>query len=139
MTVGQWLGRARGVDTEIALLEEALQKARDQATRVTQSYEGDGAQSTKNPHKLDRLAEYADMIREKRDELIAVKQEIAEAIFQLPDWRMRTVAFSYFCECEKLEGIAVSMGYSYRQTKRIKNRAVETLEHVLECHPWSVV
>ena len=110
-----------------------MQRARDQATRITQNYDADGAQSTKDPHKLDRLAEYADMIQRKRDELTATKCEIAEAIFKLTDWRLRTVAFAYFAECQKLEEIAYKMGYSYRQVKRIKNRAVETLERVLEC------
>lgn len=117
------------------MLESALQRARDQATRITQNYEADGAQSSKDPHKLDKLAEYADMLQRKKDELTETKCEITEAIFRLPDWRMRTVAFAYFADCQKLEGIAVSMGYSYRQVKRIKNRAIETLERVLECPP----
>ena len=92
MNVRQWLGRARYIDREIQSLEKALQDARDQATRITQNYEADGAQSSKDPHKLDKLAEYADMLQRKKDELTETKCEITEAIFRLPDWRMRTVA-----------------------------------------------
>lgn len=139
MNVRTWLFRARSIDKEIAKYEEALQKAKDAATRITQNYEGDGAQSTKDPHKLDSIAVYSDLLREKTLELFKVKCEITEALFKLEDSRQRRVAFAYFAECEKLEKIAVDMHYSYRQVKRIKNRAVETLERVLECPPSSMI
>ena len=107
--------------------------------RITQNYEADGAQSSKDPHKLDRLAEYADMIREKRDELITVKKEITEAIYQLEDGRQRTVLMEFFVNAKKLEKVAVDVNYSYPQTKRFLKHGVAGLEKKVSLNdPYSL-
>lgn len=140
MNVRQWLWSARGINKEIAKYKEALQRARDRASRITQNYSADVAQSSKDPHtKLDTIAEYISLIEEKETALDKARLEIAKVVLALPDWRQRTVAFAYFCECDRMEKIASDMGYSFRQAKRIKNRAVESIERVLECPPTSVI
>ena len=85
ITARQWLGRARGINREIEALTNAKQETRDQLLRITQNYSSDGAQSTKDPHKYDRLAELEDLIDQKVDELIRVKREITEEISKLQE------------------------------------------------------
>lgn len=128
MNARQWLGRARYIDREIQSLEKALQDARDQATRITQNYAADGAQSTKDPHKLDSLAEYADLIRQKQEELFEAKKEITAAIYQLWDGRLRTILVDYYINILTLEQIAVKESYSYAHVKRLRLRGIEAIE-----------
>ena len=68
------------------------------------------------------------MIREKRDELITVKKEITEAIYQLEDGRQRTVLMEFFVNAKKIEKVAVDVNYSYPQTKRFLKHGVAGLE-----------
>ena len=65
MNVKQWLGRARYIDLEISALEQDRKIAVDRLTRITQSYDSDGAQTSPDPHKFDRLAEYDEQIQQK--------------------------------------------------------------------------
>ena len=132
MTARQWLGRARYIDREIAALETALADARDAATRITQNYEADGAQTSKDPHKLDRIAEYADMLAGKFEELIEVKREIAEAILRLEDGRHRTLLTLYYICGKSWEEVAAEMHYQWRQTMRIRREAHEAFEKMAQ-------
>lgn len=131
MTARQWLGRARGINKELDMLEKALQEARDAATRITQNYESDGAQTSKDPHKLDRLGEYADMIREKQEALFDIKREITGAIYKLQDNRQRTVLFEYYINCcQSWEEVAAKTHYSWRTTMYIRKKALSEFEKV---------
>lgn len=124
----QWLGRARGINREIDALLNAKAEARDQLLRITQNYSSDGAQSTKDPHKFDRLAELENLIDQKVDELFSVKQEVTEAINKLQDGRQRTVLLSYYVRCKTQEEIAVEIHYSYRNVKRWLRSGVAEIE-----------
>lgn len=68
------------------------------------------------------------MIREKRDELITVKKEIAEAIFKLWDGRLRSILIDYYINLQSLEEIAVQEHYSYAHVKRLRLRGIEAIE-----------
>ena len=126
--VRQWLGRARGINREIDALIHAKQEARDQLLRITQNYESDGAQSSKDPHKYDRLAEFENMIDQKAIELLAVRQEITEVIGLLQDGRQRTVLLDYYVRCISLEQTAYEMHYSYANVKKIRAKAIAAIE-----------
>ena len=128
MNAKQWLGRARAIAREIDAYKMAKQEARDQLTRITQSYESDGAQSSKDPHKYDRLVEFDNLIDQKLNELTATRIEITEAISQLEDGRHRTVLLDYYVRLMTLEQIAVEINYSYRQVKRYRAAALQRFE-----------
>ena len=123
-----WLGRARGINREIETLLNTKQEARDQLLRITQNYSKDGAQSTKNPHKYDRLVELDNLIDQKVDELLTVKAEITAAINSLEDGRQRCVLLSYYVRCKTLEETAVEMHYSYRAVKKYHRAGILELE-----------
>lgn len=128
----QWLGRARSIDREIKTLEKTVQETRDQVLSITQNYSSDGAQSTKNPHKFDRLVELEQLVEQMKEELCKTKTEILETINTVPDGRQRTVLMDYYIRGMTLEQTAVEMHYSYANVKKIRAKAIRHLEHEKE-------
>ena len=123
----QWLGRARYIDREIELLKKTKQETRDNLTKITQSYESDGAQTTKDPHKFDRLVEFEGTIDEMLDELYATETEILHAILELEDRRQKYVLIAYYINMQTIEKIAVEMNYSFRQITNIRRRGIQEI------------
>lgn len=124
----KWLGRARSIEREIDSLTKTKQETRDRLLQITQNYTSDGAQSTKDPHKYDRLVELESMIDQKVEELLTAKKEITDAIGKIPDGRQRTVLLGYYVRCKTQEEIAVEMKYSYRNVKRMLRAGVAEIE-----------
>ncbi len=131
----KWLDRARTIDREIEALLAAKDEARDQLTKITQSYESDGSQSSKDPHKFDRLAELESLIDEKVDQLEKTKVEILAEINKLESGKQRTVLIDYYVRCMTFEEIAVATGRSFRNVAYTKKRGVQAVEkNLLNVH-----
>ena len=131
MTAKQWLNRGRRIDQEISKLMETKELIEARLTSITQSYDSDGAQSTKDPHKFDRLVEIDSLISERADELTRTKAEILTAINQLPDSRQRMVLISYYIDGKTWEQTAVDLHYSYMHIMRIHGYALAGIEKML--------
>jgi len=131
MTAKQWLNRARRIDREIRTLEEVITSTRERLESVTQSYSGDGAQSSKDPHKFDRLVELESLVNEKINEQIQIKTEILEAISQIRDRRQRMVLMEYYVNMKTWEQVAVDIGHSYQHTHRIHGYALRSIEKII--------
>lgn len=124
----KWLGRARSIDREINALIRAANETRDALTKITQNYSSDGAQSSPDPHKFDKLVELEHLIDEKGQMLLETKGEIVTAIYKLDDGRHRTVLLDYYIRGMTLEEIAVEIHASYRQTKRYHRAGISEIE-----------
>lgn len=131
MTAKQWLNRARRIDREIRTLEEVITSTRERLESVTQSYSGDGAQSSKDPHKFDRLVELESLVNEKINEQIQIKTEILEAISQIRDRRQRIVLTEYYLNMKTWEQVAVEINYSWRQVMNIHGRALQEMQRII--------
>ena len=131
MNAKQWLSRARFIDREIAMLQKTKEETRDNLTKITQSYESDGAQTTKDPHKYDRLVELENEIDQKVDELIDTKREIMNVIFKVEDRNQRQVLISYYIRMKTLEKIAVEMNYSFRQIGNIRRYGIREVQKII--------
>ena len=131
MTAKQWLNRARRIDREIRALEEVISSTRKRLESVTQSYSGDGTQSSKDPHKFDRLVELESLVNEKIDEQIQIKTEILEAISQIRDRRQRIVLTEYYLNMKTWEQVAVEINYSWRQVMNIHGRALQEMQRII--------
>lgn len=131
MTAKEWLRRGWQIDQEINSLLRTKQETRDRLTSVTAGYDGESVQGTRDPHKYDRLAELDEMIDQRIDQLVAVKQEIVDAIAQVEDSRYRTLLTERYMEFKTWEQIAVDMDYSYMHTCRLHGEALRELEKVL--------
>lgn len=127
MNMKQWLGRARFIDRELQALRDARRKTFEGLTNITQNYCSDGAQTTPNPHKLDRLIELNDMIDRKETELTVARLEIMTAIMKVPSGNQRAVLMAYFINGKTLENIGVENGYSARNAQNVRNRGVRWL------------
>lgn len=132
MDARQWLGRGRTIDRQIDALLEAKRVARERAESITQNYSEDGAQSTKDPHKYDRLVELENLIEQKEEELNATKAEIIETVWKLKDGRQRTVLLHYYVNILSLEQTAVKMHYSYENVKYLRRKAIGNMTKILE-------
>lgn len=139
MTAKQYLNRVRRIDREIESLLRMVDKTKESVTSITQKYDGDGAQSTKDPHKFDRLVTLESLVDEKVGQLVDLKAEILKTIMQLEDNRQRIVLMEYYLEMKTFEEIAASNHYSWRQVHRIHGRALQEIQHVIECHMDFVV
>lgn len=131
MTAKQYLNRVRRIDKEIAALLRLVQKTRESLTSVTQSYDGDGAQSSKDPHKYDRLVELESLVDQKIDEQIQLKADILCTIMELDDRRQRLVLMEYYVEMKTFEEISVDIHYSWKQTHRIHAAALREIDRVI--------
>lgn len=131
MTAKQYLNRVRRIDKEIEALLRLVQRTRESLETVTQNYDSDGAQSTKNPHKYDRLVELESLVDAKIDEQISMKAEILNTIMQLEDRRQRLVLMEYYVEMKTWEQVAVDMNYSYMHITRIHGYALKAIQEVL--------
>lgn len=134
MTARQWLGRARHIDREIDALMATHDETLARLTKVTQSYSDDPVSGTKDPHRFDKLAELNETINGKIDMLVDVKQEITEVIYQLEDGRYRALLQMYYVNGLTWEEVAAQMHYTWRWTMKLRRRAIEEIEQVIERH-----
>ena len=131
MTAKQWLHRARTIDKEIEVLLDEKQQTLDRLLQITQSYTRSEAQTSKDPHKIDKLIEYEDKIDRKVDELAAVKQEIGSIIDLLEDDHQRIALRGYYLAIKTWEQVAVDMNYSFQGVMLIRKKAIEEVEKIL--------
>lgn len=127
MNAKQFLSRGRWIEREITSLNRTRDETRDRLTHITQSYDGDGAQTTKDPHKFDALVELEYKLDERIDELCAVKTEILDAIGKLEDSRERLALQLYYIDMKSWEQVAVELHYSWRQTMYIRKQAINNI------------
>lgn len=132
MTAKQYLNRVRRIDKEIEALLRMVRKTRESLESMTQNYDGDGAQSTKNPHKFDRLVELESMVDKKIDEQIDLKAEILNTIMQLDDRRQRLVLMEYYVEMKTWEQVAVDLNYSYMHITRLHGYALKEIGKLIK-------
>lgn len=128
MTVKQWLNRAKRLDREINTLLELKQSVYDHLVSITQRYDSDGSQSTKDPHKYDRLAEIGNDIDKKIDAFTDIREEIFQTIMMVDDSRYRQILIGRYIAGWTWERIAVDINYSYIQTVRLHGNALQAIK-----------
>ena len=131
MNAKQFLSRGRWIEREITSLIRTRDETRDRLMHITQSYDGDGAQTTKDPHKFDSLVELEDKIDELIDRLYATKTEILGVIDRLEDRREFLALKVYYIDMKTWEEVAVEMNYTWRQTMRIRKAALLHVEEIM--------
>lgn len=131
MTAKQYMNRVRRVDKEITALENLLQKTRDTLENTTQKYDSDGSQSTKDPHKFDRLMELESLIDQKISEQLVLKAETLETIGKVRDRTQRIVLTEYYLNMKTWEQVAVNINYSYQHTHRIHGHALQEVNRII--------
>lgn len=131
MTAKQFLSRGRWIEREITSLIRTRDETRDRLTHITQNYDGDGAQTTKDPHKFDSLVELEDKIDELIDRLYATKTEILGVIDRLEDRREFLALKVYYIDMKTWEEVCVEMTYSWKQMMRIRKKAISHVDEIM--------
>lgn len=131
MNAKQFLSRGRWIEREITSLIRTRDETRDRLTHITQNYDGDGAQTTKDPHKFDSLVELEDKIDELIDRLYATKTEILGVIDKLEDRREFLALKVYYIDMKTWEEVCVELHYSWRQTMYIRKQAIKHVDEII--------
>ena len=121
----------RRIDKEISALLRLVQSTRESLESITQNYNTDGAQVTKDTHKFDRLIELEALVDSKVDEQIELKAEILRTIMQLDDRRQRLVLMEYYIEMKTWEQVAVDLNYSYMHITRLHGYALKEVQKII--------
>lgn len=141
MNAKQFLGRARWADKEIVSLMRTRDETYDRLTHITQSYDGDGAQATKDPHKFDSYVALEQKLDQMVDELCDIKLEIINVLAQLTDSRERMILKRYYVDVRddgldkdrmiSWEKVAVDCGLSWRHVMRLRKMAYRHVEEII--------
>lgn len=131
MTAKEYLTRARTLDRELIALERARARTIAQLTNSTQSLTGDIVQSTKDPHKFDRLGDLAGEIQRRTKELDRVRSEILRTVNRVPDGLCRIVLIERYLNVKSFERVAVDNNISIRNVWRIHGRALRFVEWII--------
>ena len=105
---------------------------RERLMNITQNYDSDGAQSSKDPHKYDGLAIIENQIDVLIDIMLRTQAETINLIYQIEDWRLREVLKSRYVDMKSFESIAVSMGYGWRNIMKLHKKGLMEVESLLE-------
>lgn len=128
MTAKEYLWRVRDAALELNRLEQEYEQAKADILHLKGiAYDGDrvsGGKIGDLSDAIEKLEGYAQRLNEKWDELIALRKEAEERIDKLKDGRYREVLKRRYLCGQMLERIAVDLGYSYRQVKRIHGGAM---------------
>lgn len=128
MTAKEYLWRVRDAALELNRLEQEYEQAKADILHLKGiAYDGDRVSGGKIGDLSDAIAtleRYAEHVNAKWDELIALRKEAEERIDKLKDGRYRAVLKRRYLCGQTLERIAVDLGYSYRQVKRIHGGAM---------------
>mgnify|MGYP000905123220 CR=1 FL=1 len=128
MTAKEYLWRVRDAALELNRLEREYEQAKADILHLKGiAYDGDRVSGGKIGDLSDAIAtleRYAEHVNAKWDELIALRKEAEERIDKLKDGRYRAVLKRRYLCGQTLERIAVDLGYSYRQVKRIHGGAM---------------
>lgn len=128
MTAKQILSKGRWLDREINSLIKTRDETKDRLTHITQNYEADGSQSTKDPHKFDKLVELEDQINRMIDDLVDQKMLSLDLISHLDDSRERMILKLYYVDFLSWEQVAVSANLSWTHTMRLRKSALKNLD-----------
>lgn len=131
MTAKEYLTRARTLDRELIALERARERTIAQLTNSTQTLTGDIVQSTKDPHKFDRLGDLAGEILKRTKELDRVRSEILRTVNRVPDGLCRIVLIERYLNVKSFERVAVDNNISIRNVWRIHGRALRFVEGII--------
>lgn len=129
--VKSWLNRANKLDRDINNLCKQKEAIKEKALSITQSYSGDVAQVSKDPHKYDRLVEINSDIDDLIDQLADVRKEILAVINQVDNTLYRVILMDRYITGWTWERIAVEINYSYPQTVRLHGYALSAVKQYI--------
>ena len=128
MTAKEYLRRIRDAESDLRSAEMDYQRARDDVMNLKAiEYDKDKVSNSHIGDLSDAIAaleKYAERVNAKWDELIAMREEAKERIWEIADGRYREVLYRRYLQGESWEYIAVGMGYAFRTVTWLHGRAL---------------
>lgn len=126
--VRAYLWRVRDAERELKLLEQEYEQAKADILHLKAiQYDADKVSGGKIGDLSDAITAlegYAERVNAQWDVLVNLREEAKNLIARIIDWRCREVLTRRYLRGQTLERIAVDLGYSYRQVKRIHRGAM---------------
>lgn len=126
--VRAYLWRVRDAERELKLFEQEYEQAKSDILHLKAiQYDADKVSGGKIGDLSDAIAAlegYAERVNAQWGKLVALRNEAGTLIEQIADGRYREVLKRRYLRGQTLERIAVDLGYSYRQVKRIHGGAM---------------
>lgn len=135
MTAEQYLSQIKTLDFKLERMRGQEKELRFRAKFLSSPSYGEKVQSTPQGGALEKAVERYMMLAEQA-ELAAValeekKAEIQQRIERVEDFRFYQVLIFRYIDCLKFEELEVKMMYSYRQCRRLHQKALKVFE---ECN-----
>ena len=127
MTIKEWLSRARHIDGTIYSLMETRDKELAKLLNIVQKLNGDPVQSTKDPHKYDKLVELDEKIDKLIDHQYAIKIEIIDAISKMDKPLYQRIILLHYIDGMTFQAISEVVHLSQRHVERLHGRALVIL------------
>mgnify|MGYP000843586315 FL=1 len=127
-----YLWRVRDAERELKRLEEEYEQAKeDILTLKALEYDKDKVSRYRIGDLSDAiiaLEGYAERIGAQWGKIIALREDAKARIDQLQDGRYRDVLTRRYLQGQSFEAIAVGMGFDYRWTRRLHNKALDKFQ-----------
>ena len=131
----RWLNRAFHAEKAAKAWLAKLERDRSLAERITHGGGSPGGTPSGNSTEdaLIRLATTEQETQQRLRELVAIREEITQAIAAVDDYDMQAILVRHYLAYETFETIAEKMHYDKRTIQRKHKTALEKV--VIECHP----
>lgn len=134
LTAKAELLQIRKLDKALKSIEREIDQCRaDMYTLHATDYSKDrvsGGQGEDLSEKVAKLSEYMEKRNRQWDELIIAKTNIRIKIDNVSDYVLRTVLVEYYILQNTWEKVSVHIGYSWKQTHRLRAKALQAYEDV---------
>ena len=127
-----YLWRVRDAERELKRLEEEYEQAKSDILHLkAMEYDKDKVSRYRIGDLSDAiivLEGYAARIGAQWGKIIALREDAKVRIDQLQDGRYRDVLTRRYLQGQSFEAIAVGMGFDYRWTRRLHNKALDRFQ-----------
>lgn len=127
-----YLWRVRDAERELKRLEEEYEQAKSDILHLkAMEYDKDKVSRYRIGDLSDAiivLEGYAARIGAQWGKIIALREDAKARIDQLQDGRYRDVLTRRYLQGQSFEAIAVGMGFDYRWTRRLHNKALDRFQ-----------
>lgn len=130
-----WLNRAFYAEKLARALMDKHDRDKALAERISKCTDGSGGACAGNSTEdaLLRLADTEHKLQDKLRSLVALRDEIADAITSIKDPELEAILIRRYLNYEPMEVIAERMHYDVRTIQRKHLKALDRV--VMECHP----
>lgn len=132
MTTKEYLMQLRTIDLEIMNVQSEADKWRELAMKMGHEFSDIHVDSSPSPDRMEKCVvkavDCANKADTEREVLIYLKATIEKQIKGIKDKECLIMLWGYYHDRKTIESMSKEMNFTYRQGKRIMQRAVRLFE-----------